>query len=58
MALIPLEKIQIENRHFKLSRNIIDEKLERSIAAYGIIEPPLLLQENDGYVIKVVVHER
>ncbi|MCU0822415.1 MAG: ParB N-terminal domain-containing protein, partial [Spirochaetes bacterium] len=56
-AGIPLKNIDIENRYYKLSRNIIDEKLERSIAAYGVIEPPLLLKKNETYII-ITGHNR
>ena len=54
---ISLNKIDLENRYYKLSRNIINEKLERSISACGIIEPPLLLEKKNRYVI-ITGHNR
>jgi hypothetical protein len=48
---IPLREIDLENNYYKLSRNIIDEKLERSISACGILDLPLLLEKDDKFII-------
>ena len=54
---ISLNEIDLENRYYKLSRNLTDEKLKRSISACGIIEPPVLLERNNRYII-ITGHNR
>ncbi len=54
---IPLIKIDLEDRRYKLSRNTVNEELKRSIRACGIIDPPLLLLKGGRYII-VTGHNR
>ena len=51
---IPLEKIDIGNKSFSLSHiedDHIPDHLRESIAKFGIIHPPLVLQTDELYVI-------
>ncbi|MCP4135721.1 MAG: ParB N-terminal domain-containing protein [bacterium] len=51
---VSLETIDLQNRDFKISRKHIDEKLERSIQNFGILEPILLLKEKNREKYRVI----
>ncbi|MFW5770105.1 MAG: ParB N-terminal domain-containing protein [Spirochaetota bacterium] len=48
---IPLDHINIKDESFKVSRPTQDDSLQKSISMSGILEPVLLLRNEEGYRI-------
>ena len=48
---IDIEKIDIDDNSFNISRNILREDLYDSIKNFGMLEKPLLLQKNKSYIL-------
>lgn len=44
---IPLSDIDFNDRHFKISRNRIDDELRSSIREFGVLDPPAVI-DRDG----------
>ncbi len=56
VALIPINEIETDNDYFKISKPLPQE-LIRSVVQFGVIEPVLLLNQNERY-IPVYGHNR
>lgn len=51
LLIIPLDDINLADEKYKLSKNPPGERLKKSIAASGILDPPVLLRAGGRYVI-------
>lgn len=56
-VLLPLDLLDPGDAFFKISRNVIDESLSRSIGEYGVLSPPVLTREGEGYRV-IAGHNR
>lgn len=50
-SLIPFEEIDFDDTTYKISKPHVSEQLTQSIKKYGVIEQPILVSENNRFII-------
>ncbi|MDP4979634.1 MAG: ParB/RepB/Spo0J family partition protein, partial [Desulfobacterales bacterium] len=48
---LSLESLHLRDAHYRITTSDAIDKLKNSIAALGVLDPPILRQKADGYQI-------